>query len=85
MKFVLSALALFAVASAAECPQELEVHCMDDINKAYPICEKAAKEKGKDFDADLECLKYFASMEKDCWPCICVVAKKEGWHIKGCD
>jgi hypothetical protein len=25
-----------------ECPHDLEVRCIDDINKAYPICEKAA-------------------------------------------
>ena len=41
-------------------------------------------EKGADIPADLECLKYFAGMEQDCWPCICWVAEQQKWHIKGC-
>jgi hypothetical protein len=24
------------------------------------------------------------SARKDCWPCICQIAKKQGWKIKGC-
>ena len=59
-----------------DCPHDLEVRCIDDINKAFPICEKAAKEKGADIPVDLECLKYFVSMEKDCWPCICWVCEQ---------
>lgn len=46
-------LATVAAASPDECPHDLEVRCIDDINKAYPVCDKAAKEKGKDFPADL--------------------------------
>ena len=68
-------LGLAAVVVAEECPHDLEVRCIDDINKAYPVCEKAAQEKGKDFPADLECMKYFTQMDKDCWPCICMVAE----------
>jgi hypothetical protein len=56
----------------------------DDINKAFPVCDKAAKEKGADVPADLNCLKYFASMGSDCWPCICWVAQINKWKIKGC-
>ena len=82
--FLLALLALLAVAFAAECPHDLEVRCIDDINKAYPVCEKAAREKGADVPADLDCLKYFVSMEKDCWPCICWVAQINKWRIKGC-
>lgn len=70
--------------TADECPQDLEALCITDINKAYPICEKAAQEKGKDLPADLECMKYFTQIEKDCWPCICFFAKTAGWNIKGC-
>ena len=87
MRFVVLLLALLAVAmtyETASCPHDLEVRCIDDINKAYPVCEKAAKEKGADIPVDLECLKYFASMEKDCWPCICWVAELNHWKIKGC-
>ncbi len=86
MKIIaLVALALFAfLASTADCPHNLEVLCIDDINKAYPICEKAAHEKGADVPADLDCLKYFAQMDKDCWPCICWVAQINKWNIKGC-
>ena len=88
MKFV-GLLGLIGAASAFftadDCPHDLEVMCIDDINKAYPICEKAAEEHGKDLPADLDCMKYMAKVEKDCWPCICFIAKQEGWHIKGCD
>lgn len=84
MKLIVLLLALLALALSADCPHDLEVRCIDDINKAYPVCEKAAKEKGADVPVDLECLKYFASMEKDCWPCICWVAQINHWKIKGC-
>lgn len=46
MKFV-GLLGLVGLASAFftadDCPHDLEVLCIDDINKAYPICEKAAE------------------------------------------
>ena len=92
MKF-LAALGLVSAAVASyspytpneECPHDVEVLCIDDINKAYPICEKAAQEKGKDIPADLECMKYFAQVDKDCWPCICLIAEVNHWKIKGCD
>lgn len=87
MKFlvlILALLAVFASAAPASCPHDLEVRCIDDINKAYPVCEKAAHEKGSDVPADLDCLKYFAKMEQECWPCICWVASQEKWSIKGC-
>jgi hypothetical protein len=29
-------------------------------------------------------VKYLLSARKDCWPCICQIAKKQGWKIKGC-
>lgn len=90
MKFIAGLLALAGVATSfsfvnEECPHDVEVKCIDDINKAYPICEKAAEEKGKDIPADLECMKYFTQVDKDCWPCICLVAQEAKWKIKGCD
>ena len=86
MKLFIVLLALFALSMSFnhECPHDLEVRCIDDINKAEPVCEKAAKEKGADVPMDLECFKYFASMQKDCWPCICWIAELNHWHIKGC-
>jgi hypothetical protein len=85
MKLIILALALLAcLAACYECPHDLEVRCIDDINKAYPICEKAAQEKGKDVPTDLNCLKYFASIEQDCWPCICWVAQIQKWKLAGC-
>lgn len=51
---------------------------------AYPICDQAAKEKGKDVPVDLECMKYIGTIDKDCWPCICAVATAQHWNIKGC-
>jgi hypothetical protein len=78
-------LASLAAPALADCPHNLEILCIDDVNKAYPICEKAAQEKGKDLPADLECMKYFTQMDKDCWPCICYFASVNKWHIKGCN
>lgn len=75
---------LVAAAPADECPHNLEVLCIDDINKAYPTCQKAAQEKAKDLPADLECMKYIYRMDKDCWPCICMVSHEMKWNIKGC-
>jgi hypothetical protein len=52
--FALLGLAALATsATASECTHDLEVLCIDDINKGFPICEKAAKEKGKDVPVDL--------------------------------
>ena len=50
-----------------------------------PTCEKAAQEKGLDPVADINCVKYALSTEKDCWPCICKYAKAAKIKIKGCD
>lgn len=47
-------------------------------------CDKAAKGKGKDIQADIECVKYSAATKTDCWPCICDIAKDGGYNIKGC-
>ena len=89
MKQLLLLLVLITLAcsfkfSDYECPHDKEVVCIDDINKAEPVCEKAAREKGADVPMDLECFKYFVSMEKDCWPCICWVAEQYHWKVKGC-
>ena len=46
MKIIAALLALSGVVTSftvnEECPHDVEVKCIDDINKAYPICEKAA-------------------------------------------
>lgn len=84
MKIILALGALLGLAATYDCPHDLEVRCIDDINKAYPVCKKSAEEKGKDLPADLECLKYMTTVEKECWPCICWVAQQEKWSIKGC-
>ena len=77
---VLSMLAL----SADDCPVDRETKCVDDFKDAFPYCKKAAEAAGKDFDADINCVKYFATMEQDCWPCICYMAHKESLKIRGC-
>lgn len=87
----LALLGLAAAYRAATCTETLEIKCVDAIiagkipsNKGFPICEAAAKEKGKDVPVDLNCMKYFVAVDQDCWPCICKVAKDQGWNIKGC-
>ena len=67
-----------------DCPHDKEVTCIDDINKAFAACEKAAQEKGKDVPVDLDCMKYFAQMGEECWDCICWVAEVQKLHIFGC-
>ena len=79
MKQIIVLLVLVAIAcsfqfSAYDCPHDKEVVCIDDINKAFSICEKAAQEKGADVPVDLDCMKYFAQMGEDCWDCICWIA-----------
>lgn len=88
MKFAAALLALVGLSAsfsvADECPHDVEVRCIDDINKAYPICQKASQEKGKDLPADLQCMKYLTQTDKDCWPCICLIAHEAKWNIMGC-
>ena len=57
-----------------QCSDDLKVSCSDDITKGYTVCDKAAKIGGG--PADLDCIKYMTPLEKDCWPCICLIAKE---------
>lgn len=43
MKFITIIAAVLGLAMTQTCTHDLEVRCMDDINKAFPICEKAAQ------------------------------------------
>lgn len=86
MKVVIFLILLVAVLGIEPKCEELEqIKCQDDINIAYPMCKKAAEEKGKDMSVDLNCMKYFAKMTEECWACICWFAKKENWKVIGCD
>ena len=80
------AMAFFAgvINAADECPSAQEARCADEFKEALPFCKKAAESKGSDKDADLNCIKYAYQMDKDCWPCICYIAQKEGLKIFGC-
>ncbi len=85
--FALGFLALTALGARFtedDCPENLQVKCVDDFREAYPICEKAAKEGGSDTIADLKCIKYFNKTKAECWPCICLIAKDMELKIKGC-
>ena len=85
MKLILAISAIIGlVSAAAECPHDKEVMCIDDINKSYPVCKKAAEAGGSDTAADLQCLKYFNKMKPECWPCICFFAHEFKVDIKGC-
>lgn len=75
--------ATFALA-ADDCPVDRETNCVDDFKDALPYCKAAAESQGKDFPADINCMKYFATMEQECWPCICYIAHKENFKIQGC-
>ena len=38
MKIIFALGALLGLVATHDCPHDLEVLCIDDINKAYPIC-----------------------------------------------
>ena len=38
LKIIVLLLALLALTFAAQCPHDLEVRCIDDIDKALPVC-----------------------------------------------
>jgi hypothetical protein len=93
MKIIVLLIVVLAVIvrSSDACPKAIETACVNEVNKgsdrlniAYKACDEAAKEQGKDTPADLDCLKYFSGLKKDCWPCICQIAAAESWKIKGC-
>ena len=86
-KFLIIGLTALATLAAADndCPEDKQVICVDDVRAAYEPCKKAAESGGSDLPATLQCLKYYSKMRNDCWPCICMVAKDEGFDIKGCD
>ena len=42
MKVIIILLAFLMFALSFECPHDLEVRCNDEVNRAYPVCEKAA-------------------------------------------
>ncbi len=87
----LLAMATLALTGAAfkftqdDCPENLQVKCVDDFRQAYPICQKAAEQGGSDVIADLQCIKYFNKTKAECWPCICLIAKDLELKIKGCE
>ena len=85
VKIILLALLMVLGFAVDTCDLKHQIGCLDDLNVAYPVCKKAAEEKGKDVPVDIDCLKYFSSLTEDCWPCICFVANLEKWKIKGCD
>jgi hypothetical protein len=88
MKFVLigllAALATTKWIPGDDCPEAKQISCVDDTRAAYEPCKKAAETGGADMAADLNCMKYFTKMKSDCWPCICAIAHKEKWQVKGC-
>ena len=81
---VLSALAVY-VMGEEKCTTDHEQKCYDSFITAIPYCKKAEESHGKDYDADINCLKYFYSVDQECWPCICQIAKLESLKVRGCD
>jgi hypothetical protein len=53
---------LLGALAADDCPVDREEKCVDDFQKVFPYCKKAAETKGADFDADINCLKYSTQM-----------------------
>jgi hypothetical protein len=58
----LASLFLLGALAADDCPVDREEKCVDDFQKVFPYCKKAAETKGADFDADINCLKYSTQM-----------------------
>jgi hypothetical protein len=68
-----------------KCGDLEQAECQDDIYKAYPVCKKAAEEKGKDTKVDIACFKYFSQLTEECWGCVCWFARLEKWKVIGCE
>lgn len=77
-------LSMLGLALSDVCPSDKERECITDVNHAFDLCDKAAREKGKDQSVDIECIKYLYAINQDCWPCICQIAKDNDFKIKGC-
>lgn len=43
-----------------KCGHDLEIQCIDQINIAFPVCEKVAQKGGV---ADIDCMKLVPVME----------------------
>jgi hypothetical protein len=43
MKYLTLVVALFGLVVADKCPQDKEVTCINDVNHALQLCDKAAK------------------------------------------
>lgn len=84
-QLLLLCLLAFALTQDPLCPNKLLIECEQDAEKAFAECDKAAKEKGGDQTADINCIKFLLSAKKDCWPCICEIAKKQHWKVRGCE
>jgi hypothetical protein len=82
---LLGILIISILAIDPKCGDYEQINCQTDVNYAFMQCEKAAKEKGKDTQVDISCMKYFARMTEDCWGCICWFAREEKWKVIGCD
>ena len=84
LALVLSVLTV-CVLGEDKCTTEHEQKCYDSFMTAIPYCKKAEESHGRDYDADLNCLKYFYSIDQECVPCICQIANRESLKVRGCE
>ena len=82
--FIAGIVALFGLTQAHDCPEKLQIACADDLRAGIPMCQKAAAAGGADPIADVKCMKYIGSIQKECWECICWFSEHEKVPIKGC-
>lgn len=67
-----------------ECTNTMVSNCAASIEATVKSCAKAYADKGKNIQADLQCVKDLMADRKNCWPCICSEAQKRNWKIWGC-
>ena len=90
MKAIIFVALLLALASTFslnpkhECPEKMQVKCIDDIRAGEPTCEEVIKTGGKDIGKVLKCLTYVQKAQADCLDCYCLIVESFGIQVKAC-
>ena len=82
---IIALLALLCFAAQKhECPEKMQIKCIDDIRAGEPVCEDVIKTGGKDISKVLRCLTYVQKAQADCLDCYCLIVESFGIQVKAC-
>lgn len=90
MRVIVVVLTLLAFATTfninpkRECPETMQVKCIDDIRAGEPTCEDFIKGGGTDISKLLKCLSYVQTAQTDCLDCFCDLVEAFGFQVKAC-